>query len=100
MAIKDADARPRTYQDSQELALAVEEVCAEALPIEDAIIMAGQMQIQDLRAQHEPHRNGWTELQDAIEKRGPKFERLAREAKEAKEEAAARRLKMGKVRQR
>ncbi len=95
-AVKDADSRPRTYQNSQELALSVEDVCAEALPFEEAVILAGQLQIQDLRAQHEPHRVGWTELQDTIEKRGPRFERLAREAKEAKDEAAARRLKMGK----
>lgn len=95
-AIKDADARPKTYGDSQELALAVEDVCSEALPIEEAIILAGDMQIKDLRGQHDPNRAGWTELQDSIEQRGPRFERLAREAKEIKDEANARKLKMGK----
>ena len=95
-AIKDASARPKTYGESQELALAVEDVCSEALPIEEAIIMAGDMQIRDLRGQHDPNRAGWTELQDSIEQRGPRFERLAREAKEAKDEASARKLKMGK----
>lgn len=95
-AVKDADARGKTYADSQELALAVEDVCAEALPIEEAVIMAGEMQIRDLRAQHDPARAGWNELQSSIEQRGPRFERVAREAAEAKQEENARRLKMGK----
>jgi hypothetical protein len=83
-AVKDPGARDNHFGNSQNLALALEDVCAEALPIEDAMIMAGEQQVKDLRSQHDPNRAGWTELQGSIEQRNPRIERLAREAKEAK----------------
>lgn len=96
-AVKDAESRPRLYHNSQDLALALEDVCAEALPIEDALILAGEQQVKDLRAQHDPNRADWSELQHSIEQRNPRLERVAREAKEHKDEVAQRRkLKMGK----
>lgn len=98
-AVKDPNTRGKAYNDSQDLALAVEDVCAEALPIEEAVILAGEAQIKDLRAQHDPNRAGWTELQDTIEQRGPRLERLAREAKDAKDaDNERRKLKIGKGR--
>ncbi len=44
-AVKDPGTRDNAYNNSQNLVLALEDVCAEALPIEDAMIMVGEQQV-------------------------------------------------------